>query len=429
MFISCSSLWSNLACADEDKTRVYLERSRSSPINLLLWRRFDVPPLDPFLQIIPQAIGRLKSLFVKVKPEELQAIAGHLSHSAPLLERLDVDGAFQILSGRRCVLPSTIFGGDLSSLRELNLDTVLTELPWRNMANLTSFTWRSNLVDDFTIGQLLDFLETAPRLRKIYFNFATLVSGGENGRLISLDHLERMGVIECGPTSILFDHLVIPVGAKLKIQHSVIEDQIPRLLENLKNLSDFTEVHICDNVRPHLRLRGPNGRALMDVGAIDVDTTNLFFESLARFDASKTEQLKIDSCIFPSGDILHRTLLPLENLRTLILVQRGDLCLLVDTLNPNKSRSRKVVCPSLEEFIFKFYPNKVETRGVMKMAAARASRGAKLRTVVAVGDEDELDLADVSKFRKRGLHEEWDLEIDDESDDDSEEDYCGRFWR
>jgi hypothetical protein len=111
------------------------------------------------------------------------------------------------------VLASTIFNGDLSSLRALRLESVRTELPWRNMVNLTSFTLCHASAGD--LGKLLDFFESAPRLRKIDLFVVTMISGGENGRLVSLDHLKRMDIAYCGPTSILLDHLMIPVGAKL----------------------------------------------------------------------------------------------------------------------------------------------------------------------------------------------------------------------
>ena len=66
-------------------------------------------------------------------------------------------------------------------------------------------------------GQLLGFFKSAPHLRKIDLLFTTLISGGENGRLVSLDHLENMRILNCGPTSILLDNLVIPAGAKLAL--------------------------------------------------------------------------------------------------------------------------------------------------------------------------------------------------------------------
>ena len=64
VFTSRPSLWTDLNCADLDKAEVYLERSKSLPINLSLDRDDSLSPSDPFLQIIPRVVGQLGSLSV-----------------------------------------------------------------------------------------------------------------------------------------------------------------------------------------------------------------------------------------------------------------------------------------------------------------------------------------------------------------------------
>ena len=179
MFISRSSLWSNLTCVNADKTRVYFKRSGSSPINLQLCRGLGLSSLYAFLQIIPQAICRLKSLSVSTVAGDLQETISYLSHPAPLLETLDINSGCYNEPPYYPVLASTIFNGDLSSLRRIHLECVCTELPWKNMANLTSFTLNTSSVGNFR--RLLDFFESAPHLRKIGLLSTTLISGGENG--------------------------------------------------------------------------------------------------------------------------------------------------------------------------------------------------------------------------------------------------------
>ena len=236
MFTSWPSLWARLDCKDKDKTRVYLERSRFFPIDLSL-DKYDsdggtgLPPGDPFFQITPQAIGRLKSLSVEGTPRNLPDITTHLSHPAPLLEYMSIDGGGEAETFP--TLTSGLFGGDLSSLRYLHLEYVRTELPWRNMVDLTSL----KLVDTSPVSmiQLLDFFESAPRLREVELRFKTPTSGGEDGRLVSLAHLESMS-IDGGPSSTLLDHLLIPVGTSLAVEvvlpSPLVEDH-PRFLDNL----------------------------------------------------------------------------------------------------------------------------------------------------------------------------------------------------
>jgi len=417
MFISHSSLWSNLNCVNADKTRVYLERSGSSPISVQLRRDFGLPSLDTFHQIISQAIGQLKSLSVSTEPGDLENVISHLFHPAPHLETLDIDGRCYDGPLYNPVLTPMIFNGDLSSLRGLYLHRIRTELPWRNMVNLTSFKLSSSSAGNF--GKLLDFFESAPHLRNIDLLYTTLVPGGENGRSILLDHLEKMEIIDCGPTSILLDHLVIPVGAKLvsKSSSGAFEDRVPRSLDNLKNLASVAKIHLhLDEFQPRfVRLSGPHGQ-LCIMSMRTIIPPNLAFESLARFDTSKTKRLRIDSSSGPlSRDLPYRALLPMENLRILVLSRcTGLLCAFMDALNPNTSPSKEVICPSLEEVVFVLHfleddEEEFDMQAVIEMTAARAARGAKLGTIK---DKAELDPADVLELRKHVLHVKYGSEVD-----------------
>ena len=144
-----------------DKTRVYLERSKTSPIDLQIRRR-GLSPGDPFLEIDPRAISRLKSLNLDGTPENFQDTSARLSHPAPLLETLTILVESLYTTRRYPAVTTELFDGDLSSLRELNLYCVRTELPWRNMVNLTSFKLCWTPPGEVSITQLLDFFESAP---------------------------------------------------------------------------------------------------------------------------------------------------------------------------------------------------------------------------------------------------------------------------
>jgi len=206
---------------NEEKTRVYFERSKSSPINLSLDLLVSdgIIPSDPFFQIIPHATGRLKSLFVKGPSEDVEVVTSHLSHPAPLLEHLSIRSDPPRAQDRDPILPSALFNGDLSSLRVLHLESIHTELPWRNMVNLTSFTL-SDVPGGVPVGQLLDFFGSAPHLKviELYYPIAIPAAGAQNRRVVALECLKRMRIKDDDPPSILLDHLLIPVGAKLEIE-------------------------------------------------------------------------------------------------------------------------------------------------------------------------------------------------------------------
>jgi len=99
-----------------------------------------------------------------------------MSCPAPLLERLTIDGCSVSWLYHNPTLTPALFNGDFSSLRRLCLQHVHTELPWRNMINLTSFALENVLSGDTSIGQFLDFFEGAPHLRNVRPHFATPTS-------------------------------------------------------------------------------------------------------------------------------------------------------------------------------------------------------------------------------------------------------------
>jgi hypothetical protein len=153
MFTSRSSLWADLDCKNYDRARVYLERSKSLPINLSLHADNHLPSHHPFFEIIPHAIGRLRSLFIEGPLEDLRGITDHTPRPAPLLEKLLICGDHHYKPHLRPVVAPALFGGDFSSLCSLGLRSVRTELPWRNMVNLTSFKLHYMSLGEVSIGQ------------------------------------------------------------------------------------------------------------------------------------------------------------------------------------------------------------------------------------------------------------------------------------
>ena len=401
IFTTCPSLWVDFNCEDTDKTRVYLERSKSLPIDLRLKRVENLSLHDPFLQLIPHAIGRLKSLDIQGTPENLQGFAARLSHPAPLLESLTIEVDCECSPQHGPVIPTTLFDKDLSSLCELRLKCIRTELPWRNMVNLTSFALGYTFQGNFPIGHLLDFFESAPRLRNIQLHSATPTSGAQTGRLVSLECLKRMDIIGGGPSSLLLDHLLIPAGAKLTtrveadlfgsaFRNTMLGGHLPKALSNLRNLSNFTEVHLhVEESHPRIRFSGPNGRVtLLPSAPRDTTdtTTRWVYESIRKFDTSKAERLRIangdlwdnaDNCAF-SG--------VLESMRALRSITISRCKNLSASINALHDAYR---CPKLEELILdpRVHGEKFDIQAVIGIAAKRALRGAGLKSIKIVSGD------------------------------------------
>lgn len=112
--------------------------------------------------------------------------------------------------------------------------------------------------------------------------------------------------------------------------------------------------------------------------------------SLRVFPLSTVERLSItghEALADPETEGLdHRqTLLLADNLRTLTLTGLQNLPFIL-ALNPGHNASDTVVCPKLEEFVLYIQRQGDESciEALSEMAKERASRGAKLSTVVIV---------------------------------------------
>ena len=411
LFVSRSSLWTDFDCLDEKKTPVYLQRSNSSPISLSLNLSLGISSCASFFQIIPPAIGRLKSLSIEGPSEDLEVVTSHLSHPAPLLNHLSIRLSPGYVPDRYLALPFALFNKDLSSLRTLCLESVHTELPWRNMVNLTSFTLYYTPPGVVSVKRLLDFFENAPYLEEVGLYFVTLTAGAQNSRLVSLAFLKSMRIEDDNPASVLLDHLLIPVGAKLKIQADMLSPLIgvhlPRSLDNLRNLTNFTTIQLHpDGPSPGMKFSGPNGQ--VDIILTTGSPTSLLLESLGEFNTSNTERLGIDNGDLPTGDPLYRALIPMKALRTLSLSRCRNLDIFIRALQPAISSSEVVVCPKLEQLVFVLHSFETMSSitSVVEMAEARASRGEKLRNVRIV---DGRGTADLDMSEPRNTSETWNL--------------------
>ena len=258
---------------------------------------------------------RLKSLFVRATPRDLQDITTRLFHPAPLLNPPSIDGGYKSEPKHRAVLTTTLFDGDPSSLRALHLQSVRTGLPWGNMAKLTTFMMFYTPPGHPPIGQLLGFFENTPHLREIRLHLTTPTSDTQGDRLVPVARLKRVDITGNNPSSLLLNHPLISVGAKLTtavpFRGPLIKDHLPRSFDGLKNLSTKINTRIGGSC-PFIRFSGQNGQLTAIPIAPLFDITRLVLEALARFDTSSAQRLDIERGNTPSGDPLYQALLPMK---------------------------------------------------------------------------------------------------------------------
>ena len=131
------------------------------------------------------------------------------------------------------------------------------------MDNLTSFTLAH--MSQISVKHLLDFFESAPHLREVDLTFVTPTSGAQDERLVSLVSLKRMN-IQSGPSSLLLDHLLIPVGACLNIEVDLPSNptggRSPKFFDNFRNLASFTTFQLYGGLGLRMEFSGPDGESV-----------------------------------------------------------------------------------------------------------------------------------------------------------------------
>ena len=303
IFISHSSLCTHLNFTNIERTRAYIQRSKSSLLNISIGNRGIKTYLDHTLPLVIPHVSRLRSLVVNVP--SIPDVLRHFRCHAPLLEQLDIENTspdVQILNA--------LFGGDPSHLRGLSLVGVATDLPWTNMANLTVFKLSCPRGHEVTVTQLLDFFESAPLLHTINItNSIPNSSDAPPKRIVSLRHLNSLSI---GGVSVhpILTHLHIPTGASLSVR-TVFSSQSSPLLDyllgpppNFENLSHITMLNFCFKEK-HAQLVGPNGSLRLSSDWDDqvVPSSNMGHQTLHSLGPrilSTTRRLTISGFVHPS---------------------------------------------------------------------------------------------------------------------------------
>jgi hypothetical protein len=410
-FTSRPSLWTYFSFKNIDKTRTYIQRSKSSPITLNIDVYIIYPRRirDTFPLIIPH-IHRLKSLTIS-GAGALPGIIKHFHCHTPLLEHLDIS------SGG--VLDGAPFGGDLSSLRKLRLNHVTTRFPWKNLANLRVVELGDS---SYGVTQILDFFESAPFLHTISLGHPELPSSDAPlERIVTLLHLKVFTISTRADPLVLLHHLHIPTGSSLRVElisdgkyeKSPLLDYLSRRSTNFSNFSDATTINLhYDGTRTSIRLSGPSGSLRLIVsrcGLAHYGVERQSFRFLVpiiptarRLTISGREKnegpAEIEDCP------IFQTLSSANNLRTLTLINCNNQ-LSTRALDPEQNPSNLVLCPDMEELaIYLQHSDRLDFDRLVSMAKNRASKGARLLSVTFVHAKSVGEIYDLSTLQEHVTH-------------------------
>ena len=422
LFISCPFLWTYLDCKNVEKTRVYIERSKSSLLEVHLREECSPFLYDAFLLTVPY-LGRLKSLYLSGSSANLVKIANTYFHSpAPFLEQLYMRYSLP----NRYAVEAPFFDGNLPSLRVLRLNGVFTNLPWENLANLTTFDFHNGPDNGISTAQLLDFFECAPLLSNIsLFHVSPTASDTSLDQVVPLPSLKRLGITTHPVHSTLLKHLSIPSGASLALHSSFsdeaspIPDHLLKTFENLSSLSHITSIGIWCSRGVGLQFHGPCGGLYVGSNWLGAVTSlpmiqNQALHSLNHFRISATEKLTITeykNTLSPEiqKSPPYQTLLLMDALHTLVLVECHNIPF-VSALDPRKSPSGALVCPKLEELVLHVKKEKwFCINELLEMVKERDSMGARLSTITIISWHEFVPTGKVLELRNHVPHVEYSL--------------------
>jgi len=413
LLIARTWLWARLDCTNADKTRVYIERAKSSPMKISLFEDQDRPHLEQALLRAVPHFRRLKSLTVVGTSDLLQNLSKHLTLPTPFLGELIID----LTCNPAPVLDDMLFNGDLSSLRILSLGGVITHLPWKNLRSLTTFKLRCAPGNKITMTHLLNFLQNALHLRDITLDRSIPTSSNAPpSQMVLLPSLKRLTII-ANPSHPILNHLCIPVGASLVLDFKFSGDKSP-LLDLLPKTAkdhvyDVATVNLCfDKRNKFVQLIRPSG-GLTIFGHwkdyVEIVPSRLLdnqiLQSLDQFHLYTTRRLAITKCGSPAPIKINTSphyhiLDRMRQLRTLTLIRCYNLPFIL-SLDPERNPSGSVLCPELEELVLYIKARKLfNIVELMKMAKERASKNAKLWLITIIGLDELIPGKEVFKLRE-----------------------------
>ncbi|KAF9647919.1 hypothetical protein BDM02DRAFT_3116221, partial [Thelephora ganbajun] len=283
-----------------------------------------------------------------------------------------------------------------------------------NVVNLTSFSLDFVMEPGVSVGQLLDFFESAPRLLTVELTFSNPAFGAQNGRLVPLAHLRRLYIRGYQPFSLLLNHILVPAGATLETELESpsfnIEDHLPRSLANLKNLSNFDQICLHFKHRTaSVRFTGPNGQVYVTSTFLPSDATRSVSQSLIQLPTSTSNCLEVINGDLLSVDLC-QALLSIKTLRTLTLSLCKNLPSFILALDHDPNSRKPISCPKLDRLIFRT-KERFDVKSMVKVAAARASGGVPLSSVSIINRGEPVPREGVMELLKHVSHVETSFEI------------------
>ena len=213
VLLSSPRLWCHPS-GPPSKIRAYIERSKSTPINVRL-------PSPELAELIAPHASRLAGLTVQLNGEShgFSQVIEHLPHPIPTLHSLRVisDEPLDALE-----FPSDPKYTFCSHMKRLGIVGILGFRECQTFPNITEFTMHMSF--PWTIERFLNILERFPVLERLFVTFHRRLSVDTNPKVVTLPHVQEMkissftDVEEAMQSSSILEYLQLPNLKSLSLQ-------------------------------------------------------------------------------------------------------------------------------------------------------------------------------------------------------------------
>ena len=212
-------LWSDIDLDQVEAAQIFLSRSKGVPVDVRSTRSHK----EIQLTILSTCPSRIRSLNISLGAVSWHLLTNFSNTPAPLMRHL------RIACGRRTgcsQLPSTLFTGNLPSLRSLVLFNISSDFTHLVLPNLTTFELRGVTDSDvaLSLSSLLDFLERSPLLESLHFNYHSNYDDTvAPKRVITLHraksiHISGRPLTPTDTSRGLLAHLLLPSGVAVDLE-------------------------------------------------------------------------------------------------------------------------------------------------------------------------------------------------------------------
>lgn len=218
-------LWSDIDLDQIYNAQIFLVRSNEAPVDVEITQ----VPTEMQLSVLSTCSSRIRSLNISSSAVRENLLTRFSDTPAPLMRNLRITRA--PWSSTYSQLPSTLFTGNLPSLRTLVLADISSDLTHFILPNLTTFELRhvTNSSATLSLSSLLDLFERSPFLENLHFNYHSRYDDTvAPKRVIALHHAKCISIsgqllIPNDTSRGLLAHLSLPSGVVVKLSVCIHE--------------------------------------------------------------------------------------------------------------------------------------------------------------------------------------------------------------